>query len=444
MVSTRAEPEAGHVAGYRDMSQEPNTQSSPDVRESHNDAHATAELSQTPPPQTVDHSQNKTVVGTSSSSVPEPEHAASPHIPPADGLENSADIWADSVNNDLRRYNPPTQSFSAQVTGRADSSSLNSQTLGEIPTPGIQLQSNNPFLKAKLSRDRECLLTSPIRQRLLTANIEDLNTAPNAAENPLDNQNDSIPLQRSHNDNQICDDMGNLTLDSPARNTTAGAHDSQAVPAEARVRANNAVTSPMEPGDLIDLDSHDHSEPEKHTVVHTPSESSDEKADRGKGVAAQPNAHLEPVVTNPTGPSLVPDIVEPALSPKPASPAPSSQHSSHKSEIYDIRVVNWTDGTTELRQSPILVQNENGPCPLLALVNGLVLRSPINAQTPLIRALHSRERISLGLLIQALFDELISSPDGNNELPDIEALSVFLTMLHTGMNVNPRLTPVCS
>ncbi|EZF34286.1 hypothetical protein H109_03268 [Trichophyton interdigitale MR816] len=424
MVSTRAEPEAGHAAGYRDMSQESNTQSSPGVRESHNDAHATAELSQTPPPQTVDHSQNKTVVGTSSASVSEPGHAALPQIPPADGLENSADIWADSVNSDLRRYNPPAQPFSAQVTGRTDSSSLNDQTLSEVPTSGIQLQSNNPFLKAKLSRD------------------QDLNAASNAVEKPFDNQNASIHPQRSHNDNQICDNMGNLTLDSPACNTTAGVHASQAVPAEDRVRATHAVTSPTEPADLIDLDSHNRPEPEKHSVMHTPGESSDEKADRGKGVATQPNAHLEPVATNPTGLSLVPNIVEPAPSPKPASPAPSSQHSSHKSEIYDIRVVNWTDGTTELRQSPILVQNENGPCPLLALVNGLVLRSQINAQTPLIRALHSRERISLGLLIQALFDELISSPDGNNELPDIEALSVFLTMLHTGMNVNPRLTPI--
>ncbi|DAA75423.1 TPA_exp: DUF455 domain protein [Trichophyton benhamiae CBS 112371] len=424
MVSTRTEPEAGHVAGYKDMSHESNTRPSPDVRESHNDAHATAELSQTPLSQTVDHGQNKTVEGTSSSSVTESGHAALPQIPPTDGLENSADIWADSVNSDLRKYNPPTQPFSAQGTGQTDSTSLNDQTRGEIPTSGIQLQSNNPFLKAKLSRDKN------------------LNTASNATEDPFDNPNASIQPQRSYNANQICDKMGNLTLDSSARNNTVGAHDSQAVPAEGRVRATHEVTSPTESGDLIDLNSHDHSEPETHSVMHTPSESSDEKKDRGKGVAIQNSEHLEPVVTNPTGPSLVPGIVEPASSPKPASPAPSSQHSSHKSEIYDIRIVNWTDGTTELRQSPILVQNENGPCPLLALVNGLVLRSPINAQTPLIRALHSRERISLGLLIQALFDELISSPDGHNDLPDIEALSVFLTMLHTGMNVNPRLTPI--
>lgn len=248
--------------------------------------------------------------------------------------------------------------------------------------------------------------------------------------------------------------MGSLSLTSPTHNTTVSSDHSQGAPAEGvksldkpnipdRARATYEVMPPTESENLIDLDSHDHSEQGgTHLGLHTPSEANGEKIDKGKGEATQGTERQEPVATNPTGPLLVPDVGEPGS--KPTSPAPSSQHASHKSEIYDIRIVNWTDGTTELRQSPILVQNENGPCPLLALVNGLVLRSPPNAQTPLIRALHSRERISLGLLIQALFDELISSPDGNGELPDIEALSVFLTMLHTGMNVNPRLTPVCS
>lgn len=113
------------------------------------------------------------------------------------------------------------------------------------------------------------------------------------------------------------------------------------------------------------------------------------------------------------------------------------------SEIYGIRVVNWMDGIHKsLRQSPILVQNLNGPCPLLALVNSLVLRTPSDVQSPLIKALNSRERISLGLLIQTLFDELTTYVNEEHQLPDIEDLSAFLTMLHTGMNVNPRLTPV--
>jgi len=71
------------------------------------------------------------------------------------------------------------------------------------------------------------------------------------------------------------------------------------------------------------------------------------------------------------------------------------------------------------------------------------MRAEKDAQPPIVRALQTRENISLGLLIEALFDELTTCLGPDEELPDIEALSRFLTMLHTGMNVNPRLTLVC-
>jgi MINDY deubiquitinase len=107
-----------------------------------------------------------------------------------------------------------------------------------------------------------------------------------------------------------------------------------------------------------------------------------------------------------------------------------------------LKRINWADHTGQLRESPILVQNKNGPCPLLALVNSLVLRSEKSAHSPIVKALQTREHISLGLLIQALFDELTTSRGADEQLPDIEDLSRFLTMLYTGMNVNPRLTLV--
>ncbi|PGG98914.1 endoglucanase [Blastomyces parvus] len=131
--------------------------------------------------------------------------------------------------------------------------------------------------------------------------------------------------------------------------------------------------------------------------------------------------------------------VKPALSHLSESGQPPAILQKKLSETYDIRQVNWTDGTTSLRKSPVLVQNENGPCPLLALVNGLVLRSRVDSPSPITKALQSREKISLGLLMQALFDELTTYLDGATKLPDIEALSSFLVMLHTGMNVNPQL-----
>ncbi|PWY88071.1 DUF544 domain protein [Aspergillus sclerotioniger CBS 115572] len=125
----------------------------------------------------------------------------------------------------------------------------------------------------------------------------------------------------------------------------------------------------------------------------------------------------------------------------PISEAEAKRQQEQRSETYSIRHVNWMDSTRTLRESPILVQNKNGPCPLLALVNALVLGSASHdSQSPIVKALQTREQISLGLLIEALFDELVTHLGPNDELPDIEALTRFLTMLHTGMNVNPRLT----
>lgn len=124
------------------------------------------------------------------------------------------------------------------------------------------------------------------------------------------------------------------------------------------------------------------------------------------------------------------------------SAADANRQAEQRAETYAIRHVNWTDISGKLRNSPILSQNENGPCPLLALVNALVISSAEDAQTPVVKALQTREQISLGLLIQALFEELITCLGPDDEFPDIEALSRFLTMLHTGMNVNPRLTLV--
>jgi hypothetical protein len=145
--------------------------------------------------------------------------------------------------------------------------------------------------------------------------------------------------------------------------------------------------------------------------------------------AAPPNDEQAPPALTQVPPTTLP----------PMSEAELQRFQEKQAETYAIRHVNWTDTTGKLRESPVLIQNKNGPCPLLALVNGLIMRSvDKSSQPPIVRALQTRENISLGLLIQALFDELTTYE--NEVLPDIEALSRFLTMLHTGMNVNPRLT----
>ena len=113
-----------------------------------------------------------------------------------------------------------------------------------------------------------------------------------------------------------------------------------------------------------------------------------------------------------------------------------------RSETYQIRLVNWFDAScsTNPRRSPIMVQNANGPCPLLALVNALVLSTPAGIDTALVETLRIREQVSLGLLLDAVIDELMSGRRGDaaQELPDVSDLYAFLITLHTGMNVNPR------
>ncbi|RDL33952.1 uncharacterized protein BP5553_08320 [Venustampulla echinocandica] len=129
-----------------------------------------------------------------------------------------------------------------------------------------------------------------------------------------------------------------------------------------------------------------------------------------------------------------------------ASPArirqiPESVIRAQKQETYEIKKISWHDVTAAKnpRVSPILVQNANGPCPLLALVNALTLSTPADVETALVETLRSREQVSLGLLLDAVFDELMSGRRGDaaQELPDVSDLYSFLITLHTGMNVNP-------
>jgi hypothetical protein len=127
------------------------------------------------------------------------------------------------------------------------------------------------------------------------------------------------------------------------------------------------------------------------------------------------------------------------------SPATATAR-KQKKETYEIKKITWHDVTAAKnpRVSPILVQNLNGPCPLLALVNALTLSTPAGVETALVETLRSREQVSLGLLLDAVFDELMSGRRGGaaQELPDVSDLYSFLITLHTGMNVNPRFFPV--
>ncbi|KAI9807621.1 MAG: hypothetical protein M1825_005561 [Sarcosagium campestre] len=114
-------------------------------------------------------------------------------------------------------------------------------------------------------------------------------------------------------------------------------------------------------------------------------------------------------------------------------------------ETYEVKHIRWVDPAVSdaVRTSPILVQNANGPCPLVALVNALSLTTPTNVDTGLVETLRVREQVSLGLLLDAVFDELMSGRRGGvaQDLPDVSDLYQFLITLHTGMNVNPQFVP---
>ncbi|PKK54905.1 hypothetical protein CI102_401 [Trichoderma harzianum] len=145
-----------------------------------------------------------------------------------------------------------------------------------------------------------------------------------------------------------------------------------------------------------------------------------------------------------------------ALDEKPALPprlsgsqvrwTPSRPPVDGKAETYQVKNIRWHDpsASNNPRVSPILIQNENGPCPLVALVNALTLTTPEEiGETALVQVLRSREQVSLSLLLDAVFDELMSPRRTSSEdsLPDVSELYSFLQSLHTGMNVNPRFIP---
>jgi len=124
--------------------------------------------------------------------------------------------------------------------------------------------------------------------------------------------------------------------------------------------------------------------------------------------------------------------------------SPNTTMNRQRKEHYQIKQICWHDYNKQgLRTSPILTQNLNGPCPLLALVNALVLSTPPGVETALIETLRTRETVSLGLLLDAVFDELMSGRRGDaaQALPDVSELYKFLLALHSGLNVNPLFVP---
>ncbi|KAI1328014.1 hypothetical protein F5Y16DRAFT_163776 [Xylariaceae sp. FL0255] len=194
----------------------------------------------------------------------------------------------------------------------------------------------------------------------------------------------------------------------------------------------------MDDWNLIDHEPTPESEPEpgnisKHSTWENFEDAEDGTAREEAGTERQPAEGIPP--------ALPPrNEAEP-----PVQPPRSAERVARESETYQIKNINWLDAKSKHpRKSPILVQNANGPCPLVALVNALTLTTPADqTSSNLVETLRSREQISLNFLLEAVVDELMSSRhvDSDVPLPDMSELYAFLQGLHTGMNVNPRFVP---
>lgn len=87
----------------------------------------------------------------------------------------------------------------------------------------------------------------------------------------------------------------------------------------------------------------------------------------------------------------------------------------------------------------ILLQNENGPCALVALVNLLLLSSShARYSKDIIRLIQDERKVKLHDILQSLADIAINMTAETNELEDIDYLLLMLPDLHKGLNVNPR------
>lgn len=106
---------------------------------------------------------------------------------------------------------------------------------------------------------------------------------------------------------------------------------------------------------------------------------------------------------------------------------------------YHLRQITLGVGASS-RKVPILMQNANGPCPLLALVNAIILSTPADQlDMPLLFFLSSRTQVTIDGLLEAILDDLLTRHGIGDipQLPDLEEFHHFLLAIQTGMNANP-------
>lgn len=395
---------------------------------------------------------------------------------------------APAANNtlpDALRAGPPagipikrsSENISPMPTGASSASIGAMSTVSEQSNGSIPLQTNNPYLKAQQTGQSNWGGET-------SQQIWGDSQAQSSKYDPVELPAFQTPTTPSH-------EMGNLNLDKKesldqppliaVKSPTPLASPQSAFPPQDSIAANPwgetpHVSDPTTVGQDVSKGSqrveHQQAWPQEQPWAQSGAHSKEpdhplEKTSTNPFVPPPPSSvpppppsdfpPPPPIVAEEDRPALPPRHEEhpPAMPPRPintnigsvASPGPESPNTKmnrQRKEHYQIKHIRWHDvNKPGIRTSPILTQNLNGPCPLLALVNALILSTPSGIETALVETLRTREQVSLGLLLDAVFDELMSGRRGTaaQELPDVSDLYKFLLALHTGLNVNPMFVP---
>jgi len=105
--------------------------------------------------------------------------------------------------------------------------------------------------------------------------------------------------------------------------------------------------------------------------------------------------------------------------------------SSSTTHLYPLKPITFFQTPTH-----ILLQNANGPCPLLSLANALILRRTITLPNRNI----STCVISFDELVELLANIAIDLPSSANNATDLEALLKLLPSMARGLDVNVTFT----
>lgn len=177
---------------------------------------------------------------------------------------------------------------------------------------------------------------------------------------------------------------------------------------------------PVEPAPLTELSSNPVPQPLKPKSVQPSTVVTEEMVTGSVATAAIP------VSTD------IPDVGS-IPAPVPAAASHYPPQSPTDSNEFQLKPIKWIEPHGVMRHYKIVTQNENGPCPLIALCNALILRHEI-AITP-----YDRPTVNAEHLVSLLADHILSSPQSP---PNVDALLSLLPSLSLGMDVNVRFQDI--